>query len=234
MPASVPAALQWAPGVTAAAIEPARVQAMDGALWFVGGIQEESVAAVRDALEKDAGLRELWIHSSGGSVEAGMDLGSIVHEHGLAVRVLGLCASSCANYVFPAGSEKTILPGALVLWHGSLLQRGLGRNIDWAAVEAKHGRPMGWLERWRWRRHLRERLRVGLERQEGFYEQLGVDGRITILGQEQRCHCNWTVSLEDMAAFGIRNVIASQNYAMPGYAELTAVPWRRITRDDQP
>ena len=230
MPPSSPAALQWSPGAIVAAIEPARVEAVDEVLWFVGGIREDSVAAVRDALERNDALREVWIHSGGGNVYAGMDFGDMIQEHGLAVRVLGLCASSCANYVFPAGTQKTILPGALVLWHGSLLQRGLGRKFDWAAVEGWHGRPLGWLERWRWRRAQRERLRVGIERQNRFFERLGVDGRVTILGQEQRCSCSWTLSVEDMAAFGIRNVSAPGDYAMPGYAEPTAVPWQRVTR----
>ena len=73
-------------------------------------------------LAEQGNISELAITSPGGTVFWGIKIGEIVYENGWDVHVRGLCFSSCANYVFPAGRNKVIEDGGIVGWHGSARQ----------------------------------------------------------------------------------------------------------------
>ena len=73
-------------------------------------------------LAEQGNTSELAITSPGGSVYWGIKIGEVVYENAWDVRVLGLCVSSCANYIFPAGRNKVIEDGGIVGWHGSARQ----------------------------------------------------------------------------------------------------------------
>lgn len=62
------------------------------------------------------------ISSGGGEINAGMKMGYWVFDNQIDVVVNGMCMSSCANYIFPAGHRKIINNGSIVAWHGSALQ----------------------------------------------------------------------------------------------------------------
>ena len=217
---------------------PPRADAMSGgqavirtrgaSLLYTGLITPEAVARARGLLEASPQVGEVVINSAGGDVEAGMDFGEAIHERGLDVRVVdGLCMSSCANYVFPAARRKTIEPGSLVLWHGSMLQQGLAGSIDFSRAEEQLGRPLTGFERWRGRRAVRSFVRAAGRRQAGFYDRIGVDATITVIGQRQGCGCICTLSIADLALFGVLDVSAPHDYAMPGYAS-TTIPWQLV------
>lgn len=212
---------------------PAVIRAEGTVLHYDGPISPASVARVKVLLESDGSLVEFAIRSGGGDVEAGMALGGMIRDRGMDVRVVGdICMSSCANHVFPAGSRKYIERGALVLWHGSLLQKNLLKDFDYSGIERQLGRPLNWLERWSVQRTAKKWFRrVSLE-QAAFYTKLGVDPQITILGQDQGCACNWTVSVADMAKFGIGSVSADADYAAPGYARWDG-EWQLIASIDE-
>ncbi len=198
---------------------PAVIHAEGAVIHFDGLISPGSVDRVRILLEADSSLVEFAIRSGGGDVEAGMALGGMIRDRRMDVRVVGdICMSSCANYVFPAGNRKIVESGALVIWHGSLLQKNLLKDFNYAGMESQLGRPFTRLERWSIRRTANKWFRRALSEQTAFYTKIGVDPRITVLGQEQGCACNWTVSVADMAKFGIGSVIADADYATPGYA----------------
>jgi len=61
----------------------------------------------------------LVITSSGGDVELGLDLGEWVREKGLRVFIPKACLSSCANYIFTAGTSVELGEAAVLFWHGS-------------------------------------------------------------------------------------------------------------------
>ena len=95
-----------------------------GILRYRGPLTEDGLDALRTlARGRETGVLE--IDSAGGEIVAGMEFGLWVHDLGLDVRVNRACLSSCANYVFPAGRNKVIAPGAVVAWHGSARQTGL-------------------------------------------------------------------------------------------------------------
>ena len=197
-------------------------------LLYTGPITQGSVARARGLLEASPQITEVVIHSEGGDVEAGMDFGEAIHERALDVRIVGgLCMSSCANYVFPAGRRKIIDPDSLVLWHGSMLQEGLARDVDFSRAQDQLGRPLTRFERWQARRAARDFVRRTGRRQDRFYDRIGVDGAITVIGQRQGCRCNWTLSIDDMALFGVREVSAPADYALPGYGDV-AYPWELV------
>lgn len=92
-----------------------------GAKLFVKGqIDTGFCEAVKK--EIDASVRTLVITSGGGDVSEGVCLGEYIRDNKLDIEVKDYCGSSCANYLFTAAQNKTILPNSYVGFHGSGLQ----------------------------------------------------------------------------------------------------------------
>ncbi|MCF4009639.1 hypothetical protein [Rheinheimera sp. UJ63] len=83
------------------------VDIKNGNLIYQGEITETSNNAIF-SLFNNAEFKpnRLVISSNGGEIGAGMDLGRWIKDNKLDVEVKGVCASSCANYVFPAAHTK--------------------------------------------------------------------------------------------------------------------------------
>lgn len=158
-------------------------------LYYDGELSAEAnakiIAAYQAAREKP---NTLLINSSGGDVELGMALGRFVHEHQLNVQVRGECASSCANYVFPAGKSKILEADSILLWHGGTLQP----DTD-AVFRAKH-----------------QQLQ---QEEKAYFELIGVKQLITVCGQHPRWvkdfpqPIGWDYSLADLKAFGLDHIV---------------------------
>src|SRR5215831_1489242 len=105
---------------SAAAADKADIKMRSDDIFFDAAITKENVANFIALYEAQKGKPTLLtIQSKGGDAEAGMNFGEFIFNHGLSVRVLNYCFSSCANYVFPAGRTKYLTKHALVAWHGS-------------------------------------------------------------------------------------------------------------------
>lgn len=209
-------------GPALAEAEPATTVEREGeAIVYRGGIDADANARVRELLE-EGGVRWLHITSSGGELGLGMDLGELVHGHGLDVRVLDYCASSCANYVFPAGRRKLLGAASAVIWHGSAIQADVGaaEAIDFDAVTELRGSPLTEAGKAAMIERFAAYGRAMRERQAAFYAALGVDQRVTVFGQDVACDCEWTVPVADMARFGIAGIEAPDGYG----AHLAALP----------
>ncbi len=207
-------ALQVSALITQARSEPV-VVAEQKTLRYTGEITSDGVSRVESLLAAHPDIRILEINSTGGSIDRGIDLGLLVFRHGLDVHVTGsMCMSSCANYVFTAGRRKVIEPGAVVVWHGSAIQKGLYDfdKFDLTFFREAYGRDPNCIERLalRWKLHTYRR-RVQ-SRQAEFFELIKVDPGVTVFGQTHGCKCQWTLSPEDMTAFGIKNVSAYPGY----------------------
>jgi ATP-dependent protease ClpP protease subunit len=201
---------------------------------YDGRLSDEANAIVHNLLERDKTIRVLEIHSPGGEIGAGMDLGEWVLRHTLDVRVNALCASSCANYVFPAGKHKSIAQGAVVIWHGSAIQEGLDQMAaaDLSSIETSLGRPLSDDEKQQILKASADYMDRMKTRQERFYLNVGVDPRITVFGQQVGCACDWTIPVADMERFGLHDVVAPSDYAV----DLTRLPQpvRLLRLDDFP
>lgn len=91
-----------------------------GKISFEG--YEKLVKVYEEAKTKPTKLN---ITSSGGDGLAGILIGRFVQDKGLDVQVPRHCGSSCANYVFPAGKQKSLHHEALVIYHGGMFQENL-------------------------------------------------------------------------------------------------------------
>jgi hypothetical protein len=149
--------------------------------------------------------RRVVFTSPGGLTEVGRRVGTELFDQGIDVEITGACDSSCANYIFPAGKRKFINRGGIVRWHGNSSQKDFrervlcGRSISsfsgetWSVSEATIAAS-------------KESQMEDL----AFYRHIGVDDYIARVGQEPDfLGRNFTVSIADMALFGIRNVTAA-------------------------
>lgn len=82
-----------------------------------GPINASFVDAITQISSRYPTIRVLVIDSEGGEVEAAIRLAQLVREHGWDVAVKNKCLSACANYVFPAGKRKIVLPNSWVGIH---------------------------------------------------------------------------------------------------------------------
>jgi hypothetical protein len=116
----------------------------------------------------------------------------------------GWCVSSCANYVFPAGRRKWILPGSVVAWHGSVT----GANAE-DAPRAFRERAPAYLAAMR-------------AKQDAFYERIGVSECITRFAHVALgVRGFFSMSIDDMERFGIRDILGG-----PREEKEIAEPWR--------
>lgn len=206
------AILVAAPAIAAA--ETTQVTRDGDAIVYRGELSAVANDAVRSLLDGNPDLRWLHITSGGGEVNLGIDLGELVRARALDVKVVDYCASSCANYVFPAGRRKLLPADAAVVWHGSTLQDGVAEfeRIDLASMEAQLGRPFTAEEKTALAEQMRDYFEGISRRQDTFYAALGIDARITVFGQDVGCDCEWTIPAHDMARFGISGIEASDGY----------------------
>ena len=183
---------------------------------YSGQLTPEGFALLRDATAGKQ-IRSLTIRSGGGEIGAGMDFGFWTFDNKLDVIVSEGCFSSCANYVFPAGERKTILAGAVVAWHGSALQQSFETESSLRKeLERSYKREKKTLSKEQEDVDL-GKLAANLQtlkvRQAEFFRKIGVDEYVTRIGQEKfGAKGFYFLSVEDMARFGIKNVVAPDDY----------------------
>jgi len=174
---------------------------------------------------KDRSPKRLVIDSIGGGVAAAVRLGEWVLDNGMDVEVQALCASSCANYVLPAGTKKVIRQGAMIVWHGGADQRDF--REERRAYELLQARllfePLDWSESttFELRTARYQGLRQATEAQRRFYKRIGADEGILLLGQEPELLGNgqWTLTVAAMSRFGISGVEAPDNFGSTEYVD---------------
>lgn len=148
----------------------------------------------------------LAITSKGGEVQTGLALGEWVHAHGLDIKVMEYCLSSCANYVFTAGAQKIVSNVAVIGFHGGVgsTQFALSGELKarYAAM-TKAQQEAYWVE-------FRNDLRPALEREAGFFKLIGVRQDITTYGQADRFKNivadGWTFSADGFRRFGVDRI----------------------------
>jgi hypothetical protein len=188
---------------------------------YVGILNDQNIERFLEIV-RDKEVLRLIISSGGGEINAGMRLGDWVFDNNVDIVIERICASSCANYVFTAGRRKTLNEGAIVAWHGNILQKtgfsneelretvtqtfetlseDVKKELDLETMVARTILQMG------------EYRVAGIENQARFFEKIGVDEFICRIGNEKYGALDFfTLSVEDMARFGVSNVQASWNY----------------------
>lgn len=199
-----------------------KVRLSDCCIEYQGLITSEANDGVYELYEEASPKPTvIVIESIGGGAGAAMQLGMWMLDHDMDVKVDTYCYSSCANYVFLAGRNKLLAPHASIMWHGGttqpidrpelehLLDDMLGALDDDARTAVLAERP-------------REQLLKQLEqsrlelvaRETQFFERIGVDQRITVLGhlfeRELLAHdhdySGWDLSIEDLDRLGVKHI----------------------------
>lgn len=87
-----------------------------------GRIVPDDPAELRRVLSRTPGVGEVWLDSPGGTLGAGISMGQIIREKGLATRVQarGSCASACFH-AFVGGVVRVVDPGGLIGLHMATL-----------------------------------------------------------------------------------------------------------------
>ncbi len=199
---------------------------------FVGSISDLNVTKFLDSVEGRV-VETLVVASGGGEINAGMRLGEWVFDNQADVVVETMCMSSCANYVFTAGRRKIIRANAIVGWHGNALQK---KGMTDADVRAEIIQAYDQLDEQARSKfdlevllaqgiqQLREYMENSKANQARFFEKIDVDEYICRVGNEEYgVRSFFLLSVEDMAKFGVRDVLAPDDY------ELTDLePYRRM------
>lgn len=113
--ASVSAAHAWMEEGTARAVEP-------HGLCFTGEITEEAASRFVSILESVGGNPVMVVNSGGGDVDAALDMAEAIGARSSTVIVDGVCASSCANYILPAGSRRIVARHSILAFHGGAVE----------------------------------------------------------------------------------------------------------------
>ena len=218
---------------------PVRVMVIGDSVHYSGHLDAVSVAKLSTLIKASAGkVNNLVIDSGGGDVNVGMDLAEIVLAAELDVIVKRLCASSCANYVFPAGKRKQITSGSIVIWHGSAIQEGLDAGPTVDDIEFQGGAVISESQKLALLESYREQAIRYVEdakaRQGAFFNKIGVDARITVMGQQLNAAQAWTLSVKDMKRFGVREVSAADDYGHNMPAEISERGIKLLRLDDYP
>jgi hypothetical protein len=96
-------------------------------LTLTGDINSETFVESRDCLVRSAAAKKTFVveASGGGDGFAALALGILIHRHNWDVEIVDLCASSCANWIFPAGKTKYLNRHSMLLFHGGPYQENL-------------------------------------------------------------------------------------------------------------
>jgi hypothetical protein len=196
------------------------VRDQDGVVRFSGSINDRSVSAFI-ARHGDARVTRVVVDSPGGDVMSGIRLANWIVDRHADVEVEARCASSCANYLFAAGRRKIIDDRAIVLWHGSILQKDFrargdecerriralqraGEDVD--ALRASDPEIAYCLA-----------YRDAVEAQRAFFARVGVDEYVTRMGQEPHDFGSiWTIPVDVMERLGLTGVEARRGYGTHG------------------
>lgn len=96
-------------------------------LTLTGDISPQTFFEARDCLVRSTAKEKTFVvaESNGGDFESALAMGILIHKYGWDVEVVDICASSCANFIFPAGKKKYLHSDSMLLFHGGPHQKNL-------------------------------------------------------------------------------------------------------------
>lgn len=115
-------------------------------------------------------IHKLIIDSPGGHPYPGMKLGRWIYKHKINIQVYNLCASACANYIFPAGHIKYIKKNDILGWHGGAYSH------------------LSWQKKWSQKDivSIKKYFKKWQKAETNFYRYIHVNPNLPILGQDKQ------------------------------------------------
>jgi hypothetical protein len=193
-------------------------------ITFSGYITEGSIDRFLEA-NRSKSLKKIILDSPGGEPIAAMRLGHWIFENSLAVQVEKTCMSSCANYLFVAGTQKTVSGNGIVGWHGGALQKNfVERDARFEDIERRLalGEEISTPELAQFKNaaaytdyKYSQRSRLI---QNDFFKKIKASEYLTRAGQEPRnLRAIWTFGKEELRKFGVCDVELPLNYSDSDY-----------------
>jgi hypothetical protein len=177
-------------------------------LYFIGNINNEVLPKFNAIVEKNK-IDKLVISSGGGDIYAGMSIGTWVYDSNIDIEIIGLCASSCANYIFPAAKNKYIIGNSIVAWHGNYH----GKLWDYQNSFPKEPKRL-------------EIINKGVIDEIKFYKHIGIDEFLCRVGKlpPNLTRNFFTLSPSSLTVFGVDNVFYNQKVNEPAiYKDLIKI-----------
>jgi hypothetical protein len=111
------------------------VTTVNGGICVNGLMDRGTEGPFLDALKRSDGKPVvIVVRSGGGAAEASLPMGQAVQAQTATVIADELCASSCADFILPAGKRRVVTQDTLLLYHGGVTLEAL--NIAAPQVEA--------------------------------------------------------------------------------------------------
>lgn len=156
--------------------------------------------------ENKNNIKWISIKSTGGEVNASLDLAEFINENNLNIEVTEYCLSSCANYIFTAANEKLISKNALIGFHGGTT--GMDASVD------EFIKTLPESEREITRKNLVEYGKKTSKREAGFFKKINITRDITTLGQSDKYktyalaadYVGWYYSISGLNKLGVKNI----------------------------
>lgn len=181
------------------------IQYQDQHLVIIGSIDTVFVQRIKAAYQiapRSQPITTVEITSTGGDVEAAIDLGEFIFNHQLSVYIPELCLSSCANYLFTAGKEKIITNQTVLGWHGGALQKNLRSDSNLTKGQLLHLQ----------------------KKEKEFFQLIKVDQRICTLGQEPPYNIEgfWNYDLIDLEDFGLKKIKLNHDFSTTDFNSINS------------
>jgi hypothetical protein len=200
--------------------------------YYTGSISEERNRKFFDVINNQS-VKRLVFNSTGGEVEAAINLGLWIYQNKIDIEITEYCFSSCANYIFPAAYHKIIRAGAIVAWHGNyhhLKNTGLWKD-DVTIRMKKYDEDAATAER-----NVLKKVDylVGLEKD--FFNRISVDEYLCWFGKMPPFNVPdyYYLSKQDMVHFGITHINVHSNYEKTDLSSFKYHVWyiNRISGSD--
>lgn len=187
--------------------------------------------------KKGRDSRKIVVESEGGHALPAIAIGMYVREKGLDIEVEGYCLSACANYIFTAGKTKYVKKYSQIIYHGGALQEDLEDQViniekDKITRDDKEAH-LSYSDDQKYNARLLRYL--GLEKSDvdspikfirtfqklerEFFEEVGVDQKITIYGQmgkykkrySSKKYIGFYYQLDDLRKMGVSNIVVKND-----------------------
>ena len=86
-------------------------------IMIVGFIDSKKSSDLHSYLARCPSPKEIIVNSRGGDSKASIEIGDVIRENNIKLVINGICASSCASFVFMAAKKVEIAGTSLVLFH---------------------------------------------------------------------------------------------------------------------
>ncbi|NIG21300.1 hypothetical protein F3J37_21750 [Pantoea sp. Al-1710] len=177
--------------------DPPDIYIKGGIIYYNGKITDTSYSEFL-RLAKKSPINTVSINSIGGDARNALAIGDYIYKNGISVDVRSVCASACANYIFPAGKKKYLGNDSYLLWHGGI--NGPEREIKISGSITKSDFFS--------LREIKELQKDDVE----FYRRIGVGNKLSFCPQlnsdyRYRFPEKWfSYTPADMKKFGITNI----------------------------